>query len=322
MLRYIGQRLLQMIPILLIVAVLVFTLMELVPGDPVSIMLGDTATEQQIEEARTRLGLDKPFLERFTDFMWNALHLDFGRSYYTGSSVGAELLQRFPRTLSLALFSMIVTVLVGIPIGIRCAIRADSLSDKLWLFITLLGNSIPSFWLALLLVLFFSSKLGILPSSGIGTWKHYVLPVVASSLRHIASVARQTRASMLEVIRADFVTTAKSKGLKERFIIMKHALPNALIPIITVIGSKFSFLLGGTTVIESVFSIPGIGLYIITGIKNRDYPIVRGGILYLALTFSVIMLIVDIIYAFADPRIKARYSSGKKAKKVIKEQAA
>lgn len=312
MLRFIGKRLLQMIPILLIVAVLIFTLMEFVPGDPVKIMLGDTATPVQIEEARERLGFNDPFFVRFFDFITKAIRLDFGESYMTGTSVGDELLQRFPRTLALSLMSICITIVVGIPIGIQCAIKADTLTDRIWLFITLLTNSMPSFWLSMLLVLLFSLKLGWLPSNGIGGLEYFVLPVIASSMGSIAGVARQTRASMLEVIRADYVTTAKSKGLSQREVILKHALPNALIPIITVIGSQFSFLLGGTTIVESVFSFPGIGLYIINGINNRDYPIVRGGILYIAFMFSILMLIVDIIYAFADPRIKAQYAAPKK----------
>ena len=172
--------------------------------------------------------------------------------------------------------------------------------------ITLLANSMPSFWLALLLVMLFALRLKWLPSSGIGSWKNYILPVVSSSIGSLAGIARQTRASMLEVIRADYVTTARAKGLKEKAVILKHALPNALIPIITVIGGQFSFLMGGTTVIESVYSFPGLGSYIISGINNRDYPIVRGGVLYIAFTFSMMMLLIDIIYAFADPRIRAQ----------------
>lgn len=312
MLRYIGQRLLQMIPILLIVAVLIFALMEMVPGDPVTIMLGDTATPAQIEEVRERMGFNDPVYTRFFDFLKKAIRLDFGESYITGTSVGKDLMERFPRTFKLALMSISVTILLGIPIGIWCALKADKLPDRIWLFITLLANSMPGFWLSMLLVLLFSLKLGWLPSNGIGGIEYYVLPVIASSLGSLASIARQTRASMLEVIRTDYITTAKSKGISQREIIMKHALPNALIPIITVVGSQFSHLLGGTTIVESVFSFPGIGLYIINGINNRDYPIVRGGILYIAFTFSILMLVIDIIYAFVDPRIKAQYASPKK----------
>lgn len=318
MLRYTGRRLLEMIPILLVVAVLIFLMMEFVPGDPVKIILGDTATPAQIEEVREQMGFNEPFFVRFFDFFTRALRLDFGSSYITGTSVGEELLIRFPRTFKLAIFSVLVTVILGIPIGILCAINANKLSDRIWLIITLLANSMPSFWLALLLVMLFSLKLKWLPSSGIGSWKNYILPVVSSSIGSLAGIARQTRASMLEVIRADYVTTARAKGLKEKAVILKHALPNALIPIITVVGSQFSFLMGGTTVIESVYSFPGLGSYIIAGINNRDYPIVRGGVLYIAFTFSMMMLVIDIVYAFADPRIRAQYANASKKKKAPK----
>ena len=318
MLRYIGRRLLEMIPILLVVAGLIFLMMEFVPGDPVKIILGDTATPAQIEEVREKMGFNEPFFVRFFDFLFKALHLDFGSSYITGTSVGADLLTRFPRTFKLAIFSVLVTVILGIPIGIICAINANKISDRIWLVITLLANSMPSFWLALLLVMLFALRLKWLPSSGIGSWKNYILPVVSSSIGSLAGIARQTRASMLEVIRADYVTTARAKGLKEKAVILKHALPNALIPIITVIGGQFSFLMGGTTVIESVYSFPGLGSYIISGINNRDYPIVRGGVLYIAFTFSMMMLLIDIIYAFADPRIRAQYANASKKKKASK----
>lgn len=312
MLRYIGQRLLQMIPILLVVAILIFALLEALPGDPVKIMLGDTATPVQIEEERERLGLNEPAYVRFFDFITKAVRLDFGESLFTGLSVGTELKERFPRTLALSLVSIAITVIIGIPVGIWCAVKAGKLADKIWLFITLLANSMPSFWLSMLLVLLFSKTLGWLPSSGFGGIEFYILPAIATSMGSLASIARQTRGSMLEVIRMDYITTAKSKGISQREIILKHALPNALIPIITVIGAQFSFLLGGTTIVESVFSLPGIGLYILNGINNRDFPIVRGGVLLIAVTFSVLMLIIDIIYAFADPRIKAQYAAPKK----------
>lgn len=313
--RYILKRLIQMIPILLIVAILIFLLMSFVPGDPVQIILGDQATEMQIEEARHNLGLDKPFVQRLVDYLVGILHLDFGKSYLLGTPVSQELLTRFPRTLLIALLCIVFTVIFGIPIGIRCALRADKLEDRVWMFITLLLSSMPGFWLALMLVLLFSVRLGWLPSNGIGGWKYFVLPVFANSLGSLAGIARQTRASMLEVIRSDFVTTARSKGLSERDITWKHALPNAMIPIITILGARFGMLLGGTTITESVFSIPGIGLYMINGINNRDYPIVQGCVIYIAFTFSIMMLITDLIYAFVDPRIKAQYAGPAKAKK-------
>lgn len=276
MLRYIGKRLLQMIPILLIVAILIFTMMSLVPGDPAQIMLGDSATPLQIEEARETLGLNKPFLIRLFDFLAGILRLDFGESYITRKSVGEELMLRFPNTLILAICCVAFSVCLGIPIGIRCALKADTFEDRLWMFITMLCSSMPGFWLALLLVILFSVRLGWLPSYGIGGPQYFVIPVLANSIGSLAGIARQTRASMLEVIRADYISTAKSKGLSQREITWKHALPNALIPIITVIGSRFGMLLGGTTIVESIFSIPGIGLYMLNGINNRDYPVAQG----------------------------------------------
>lgn len=312
MIRYIGKRLLTMIPILVVVAIVIFCLMDFVPGDPVEIIMGDSATPAQIEEARERLGLNDPFVVRLGNYLWDLLHLDFGTSYTYGTSVGAELAARFPRTLTLALLSVAVSVIIGVPIGIQCAIKANKATDRIWMFITLLGNSMPNFWLALMLVLLFALKLKWLPSNGIGGLKYYILPVIANSLGSFASIARQTRSSMLEVIRSDYVVTARSKGLSERDVIWKHALPNALIPIITICGSRFGHMLGGTTIIESVFSIPGIGLYMLNGINGRDYPIVQGSIIYIAFTFSTMMLITDLIYAFVDPRIKAQYVRQKK----------
>lgn len=312
MLRYIGKRLLQMIPILIVVAILIFTLMYFVPGDPVKIILGNDATDVQIAQVREDLGLNDPFIVQLTNYLKDLIRLDFGKSFFSGLPVRDELANRFPNTLMLAFFCVSFSVVVGIPIGIRCALKADQLTDRVWLFITLLCNSMPGFWLALMLVLLFSRQLGLLPSSGIGGPEYFILPVLANSLGSLAGIARQTRASMLEVIRADFVSTAKSKGISQRDVIWKHALPNALIPIITVIGGSFGMMLGGATITESIFSIPGIGLYMMSGINNRDYPVVRGCIIYIAFMFAVMMLLTDLIYAFVDPRIKAQYVRAKK----------
>ncbi|MCI5647919.1 MAG: ABC transporter permease [Fusicatenibacter sp.] len=307
--RYIGKRLLQMIPILLVVAILIFTLMYFVPGDPVQIMLGDNATQEQIEETRAAYGLDKPYLVRLVNYLAGICRLDFGTSYMQGTSVGSELMLRFPNTLTLAAFSILFTIVIGIPIGIQCAIHANKISDKIWMFLTMLGNSMPGFWMALMLVLLFSVKLKLLPSNGAESLKYFILPVVANSIGSLADIVRQTRSSMLEVIRSDYVVTARSKGISERNVIWKHALPNALIPIITLCGSRFGAMLGGTVIIESVFSIPGIGTYLVNGINSRDYPIVQGSIIYIAFIFAFIMLFTDLIYAYVDPRIKAQYVS-------------
>lgn len=304
-----------MIPVLIAVAILIFVLMYFVPGDPVQIMLGDSAqSEEMVQQVRERLGLNKSFGEQLINYLVGICKLDFGQSYIYGTDVGRELLSRFPYTLTLALASLVFTVIVGIPLGIWCALRAGKLLDQVLMVVTLILNSMPSFWLGLLLILLFSAKLGWLPSSGVTNWKCYIMPVIACSVGALAGICRQTRSSMLEVIRSDFVVTARSKGLPENKIIYGHALPNALIPIITVCGSRFGMMLGGSTVIEAVYAVPGIGMYMVNAINSRDYPVVRGSIIYIAFTFSIIMLIVDLFYAFADPRIRAQYVRSKKKK--------
>ncbi|MBQ1907146.1 MAG: ABC transporter permease, partial [Firmicutes bacterium] len=230
-------------------------------------------------------------------------------------------MSRLPVTFRLAFGSILVSVLLGIPLGVLSAVRAGSLSDRMTMFFTLMLNSMPNFWLALMLVILFSLKLKLLPTNGIGGLEHYILPVIANSVGAVAGIARQTRASVLEVIRSDFVSTARSKGLKERVVIWKHALPNGLIPVITSIGGFFGRLLGGSMVIEMTFSLPGVGSYMINGINNRDYDCVQGAMLWIAFIFAVTMLVVDLLYAFIDPRIKAQYAASSAKKKAKKEAA-
>ena len=313
--KYILKRLLQMIPVLLAVAILIFTLMYFVPGDPVQIMLGDSAaSEEMVEQTRERLGLNKSYGEQLLDYLVGMLRLDFGQSYIYGTDVGKELLTRFPYTLTLAIFSLVFVGLIGIPLGVWCALHAGKAVDKILMVVTLVLNSMPAFWLGLMLIVLLTVKLGWLPSNGVATWKCWIMPVIACSLGALAGVCRQTRSSMLEVVRSDYVTTARSKGLAENKVIYGHALPNALIPIITVCGARFGMMLGGSTVIEAVYSIPGVGQYMVNAINSRDYPVVRGSIIYIAFTFSIIMLIVDLFYAFVDPRIRAQYAKSKKKK--------
>ncbi len=310
--RYIIKRLLLLIPILLIVAILIFTLMYFVPGDPVSIALGAdaaTATEEQRAQLRAELGLDKPYLERLGIYLRDVfLRLDFGESYSYGTSVSDELLQRLPNTVQLTIMSIVIMVVLGVPIGVRAAVKANTLEDRFSMFLSLIFNAMPVFWFALLLVILFSLKLGWLPSYGDKSFKHFILPAIANSFGGVAGIARQTRSSMLEVIRSDYVVTARSKGLSERAVIYGHALPNALIPIITLIGSRFGHMLGGVVVIETVFTVAGIGSYLVNGINNRDYNVVQGSVIYIAFIFSIVMLITDLIYALVDPRIKAQYA--------------
>lgn len=316
MLKYTIRRIIIMIPLLLVVAALIFTIMCFVPSDPITISMADTqATQAEIEAARESMGYNDPYPLRLLNYMKDVVfHLDFGTSYKSGKAVVSELTERFPNTLILAVGSILVSIIIGIPVGVMSAVKAERLVDRISMFLTLLFNSMPNFWLALLLVLLFSVKLKWLPSNGNKDLTYFILPVLANSLGGVAGIARQTRASMLEVIRSDFVTTARSKGLSERTVIYGHAFPNALIPIITVCGSRFGMLLGGTTIIEMIFSIPGIGAYMINGINNRDYNVVQGSMVYLAAVFMLIMLLTDLIYALVDPRIRAKYAS-KRTKK-------
>lgn len=308
--RYILKRILFMIPVLFCVTILIFTLMFFVPGDPASTIAGGMATQEDLEQIREQLGFNEPYLVRLGAFLETLfLHGSFGNSYIYGTDVMGELIYRFPKTLIIAGLSILLCVLIGVPLGIRAAVRANTWEDRLSMFVSMIGVSMPNFWLALLLVLLFSLQLKLLPSSGSDTWKNFVLPVCAGALGGVAGMARLSRSSMLEVIRADYVTTARAKGVSEHNVIYHHALPNALIPIVTSVGSSFGGMLGGTVVVETIFSIPGLGLYLINGINNRDYNVVQGSVIFIAFVFSVVMLLVDIAYAYVDPRIKAQYAS-------------
>lgn len=316
MIRFIGKRLLQMIPVVLLVATLIFGILYMVPGDPAQIMLGSTATEYELTEMREQLGLNRPFFVQLGEFLYNVfLRFDLGESYLTGAPVAGEIMSRLPRTLILGIASMVLAFGIGIPLGVTAAVHQNGWGDRISMIIALMGVSIPTFWLAMLFVLLFSLKLGWFPASGIGSWQNYVLPTVSLCFGGLATQARQARSSMLEVIRADYVVTARAKGLSQKEVIFKHALPNALNPIITLAGTNLAVIFGGSIIIENVFSFPGIGQYMITAINQRDYPIVRGCVVMLAVVFAVIMLIVDLCYAFNDPRIKARYENQGKRKK-------
>lgn len=316
MTKYITKRLLWMIPVVLGVTIVIFSIMHFVPGDPAVIILGTEATEAELMAKREQLGLSKPFMAQLGIYMKNVfLHFDFGNSYITNNSITKELLSRLPRTALVGFISMILMLIVGIPLGITAAVHQNGFRDRICMVIALIGVSVPSFWLGLLLVITFALKLGWLPASGIGGFQYYILPCVASAFGGIASLARQSRSSMLEVIRSDYVVTARAKGLSEGKVIYGHALPNALIPIITVAGSHLAHIFGGSVVIENVFSIPGIGSYMVQAVNNRDYTVVSGSVIFLAVVFSLVMLLVDVVYAFVDPRIKAQYTSGKRKKK-------
>ena len=309
MTRYIGKRLLLMIPVVLSVAVIIFTIMYFVPGDPAEIILGVTATQEELEACRESLGLNQPYLIRLGKFLEDLfLHFDFGTSYIDGTSVRTNIINRLPNTLIISLGSMLVAMVLGVSLGINAAIHQNGIADRISMLIALVGISMPGFWLALMLVLLFALKLNWLPSYGTGGIKYFILPWIAAALPEMARLARQSRSSMLEVIHSDYITTSLAKGVKKRDVILRHALPNALIPIITVFGGGLAHGMGGALIIESVFSIPGLGLYIVNSINNRDYPSVQGTIVFFSILFSIIMLLVDLAYAAVDPRIKAAFS--------------
>lgn len=312
--RYVFKRILLIIPVVIIVAILVFTIMYFCPGDPVSVILGGQASDIEIAAKRAEMGFDDPYIVQLGSFLFNFfIKGDLGRSYITDQSVIEVIMTRFPRTLLFSLACIILSVVIGIPLGMVAAVYRNSWGDRISMIFALIGSSLPNFWLALQLVIIFALRLGWLPAYGIGGIKYYILPIIAASLDGIAQEARQTRSSMLEVIRSDYATTARAKGIPERKILIRHILPNALIPVIQTMGNIFARSLGGALLIETVFSIPGIGVYLQTGIANRDYPVVRGSVVFLALVFSIVMLLVDIAFAYIDPRIKAQYENhGKK----------
>ena len=322
MIRYIIKRLLWMIPIILGVSVIVFLLMTFCPGDPAQIILGSTATQADLEAMRVELGLNQSRLVRLATYMNDVfLHFDLGSSWITKVDIASTIADRMPRTLILAVVTLLIAYGLGIPLGIVAATHQNKWQDHISMILALIGVAIPNFWLALLLIIVFSVNLGWLPAMGVGTGiaglKYYILPGLSNCAGALANCARQTRSSMLDVIRADYITTARSKGVPERSVIYKHGLKNALIPIITQMGTTFGRLLGGAMIIETIFSLPGMGEFIIDAVNNRDYPVVQGGTIVLAIAFSIAMLIIDLLYAAVDPRIKAQYSAaGKKRKKV------
>ena len=305
--KYVLKRILLLIPVLLGVSLLVFAIMSLTPGDPAQIILGENAPKEAVLKLREEMGLNDPFFMQYFRFVKNAIMGDFGRSYTTGREVFGEIFARFPNTLILAVIGIIISVCIGIPIGIISATRQYSFLDSFSMVIALLGVSMPVFWLGLMLILTFSVKLGWLPSGGFDGLKSIILPAVTLGVGSAAIITRMTRSSMLEVIRQDYIRTARAKGVAEKVVINKHALKNALIPIITVVGLQFGHLLGGAVLTESVYSWPGVGRLMVDAIRQKDTPTVLAAVVFLAAAFSVVNLLVDILYAYVDPRIKSQY---------------
>lgn len=334
MASYIARRLLLLFPVLLGVSIFVFVVLHLFTTDPAALMLGQHATTQQIEALREELGLNDPLYVQFGRFLWQVLHGDLGRSLMTRAPVTDEIMSRFPATIELAFMAMLIATIAGIFVGVLSAVKQYSIFDYLSMVGALVGVSMPIFWLGLMLILLFSVQLGWLPVAGridigmeparitglylldsllTGNWaafvsalKHLILPALALASYSMAIIARMTRSTMLEVIRQDYVRTARAKGLVESLVIYRHALRNALIPVVTVVGLQMGSLLGGAVLTETVFSWPGIGSLLVNAILAADYPLVQGSVILIATIFVVVNLLVDLLYAFLDPRI--RYS--------------
>jgi ABC-type dipeptide/oligopeptide/nickel transport system permease component len=301
---YLFYRLAATVPVLVGITLVVFVSLRLIPGDPAIIFAGERATQHDIEALRQQLGLDQPVYVQYGLFLANAVHGDLGRSIRSGLPVTEELEQRFPNTVLLAASSIGITVLFGVPLGIASAVRRRSLLDRASLLVSLAGISTPAFVLGVLLQLVFAVRLGLLPSAGIGTPQHLVLPALTLGAFSVANVARMTRVGMLEVLAEDYIRTARGKGLRERAVVIGHALRNALIPTITIVGLQFGYMLGGAVLTEVVFAWPGLGRYLVQSIFSRDYPAVQGAVLLLAGSYVVLNVLVDLLYRALDPRIR------------------
>jgi len=308
--KYILKRVLIVFPTLFAIIFIVFGIMNLTPGDPALIILGQQARPEAIEKLNHELGFDRPFPVRYGNYVVKLVQGDMGKSYINGRPVFGEITSRFSTTIKLSTVAILLSVLIGVPLGVLAAVKQYSVYDIMGTSAAMFMASMPGFWFGLIAILLFALKLGWLPSNGVDTWRGYILPAFTLAIPVSASLLRMTRTTMLETIRQDYIRTARAKGQSERKVIFHHALKNALLPVVTVAGMEFGWLLGGAVVIETVFSINGVGKLIIDAIRMKDIPMVTGCALFLAFLFMMVMLIVDIIYAYIDPRIRARYQKG------------
>jgi ABC-type dipeptide/oligopeptide/nickel transport system permease component len=303
--HYITARLLGTIPVIFGVTLAVFSMLFLIPGDPVKMMLSEFVTSpEQVARMRAQLHLDEPIVRQYARFVWNALHGDLGISIRDHRPVAVEILEVLPSTLQLALAALALAAALGVSLGVLAAVRQNSWWDATAMVVALAGVSLPSFWFGLLLIFAFSLRLQWFPATGGGDLSHLVLPATALGLGAAAIIARLTRSSMLEVLKMDYVTTARAKGLRERVVLLRHGLRNALIPIVTIFGLQFGALLAGTVIIETVFGRPGIGRLVVAAILNKDFPLVQGVVLFVSTAYVFINLAIDIIYVVIDPRIR------------------
>lgn len=306
MLKFIGKRLLTMIPVVLGISFLIFTMMSFTPGDPAVLALGTTASEEALNEWRNERDLNDPFLVRYVKFWGNVFSGNLGKSYRTNRPVAEEIADRIPQTLILATGATALMVIFGIPIGIISAVKQYTIVDAVSMLGALLLTSIPAFWLGLMLMLLFSLQLNWLPATGTETWKNFILPCVTLSAAVMASLLRMTRSNMLEVIRQDYIRTARSKGATERSIVFKHALRNALLPVITIVGLNYAGMFGGALITETVFAIPGLGSLLVSSVRMKDTPVVMVCVMLIALIIGMMNLLVDVLYVFIDPRLKTQ----------------
>lgn len=306
MFKFVVRRLLSLIPTLLGVSFIVFALLYLTPGDAVTAKMAANSPKEAMEAAREELGLNDPFLVQYGRYLGGLFRGDMGTSYHTQQSVAKTLGQLFPNTLKLATFALSIAVFFGIGFGVISAVKKYSILDNITMVLGLIGLAMPIFWSGLLLILLFSVKWKLLPPSGFDSFKAMILPAVALGFQSTAVIMRQTRSSMLDVLDKDYIRTARAKGLGEAAVISIHALKNALIPVITTIGLQMGGLLGGSVLTETIFSVPGIGRLMVDSVKTRDYPIILGGVLFIAGTYCIISIVVDILYGFADPRVRTK----------------
>lgn len=312
MISYVIKRLLSLIPVLLTVAVIVFTLVHLSPGDPARVILGPDASSADIIHLRDELGLNKPIVEQFVLWLSNAATGDLGNSIYNGRPVTEVFFRYFMPTLSLAIFAQFIAITVAIPLGTLAALNRGKKTDRVLMTFSLIGISVPSFLLGLIFILIFSVFLNWLPVAGyipmhdsfVGHYKHLLLPALSLGLMQAALITRITRSSMLEVLNNQYIKTAKAKGLSRRTVVIKHALRNAFIPILEIIGQTFTMLIAGAVVVEFVFNIPGLGQLIVNSVERRDFPIIQGVILMVSLGYVIINLVIDLIYGIVDPRVR------------------
>ncbi|MET9315263.1 nickel ABC transporter permease [Kribbella sp. NPDC003505] len=304
MAAYVVRRLFFSLFVLWGAVTIIFVVLRLVPGDPAYIMLGPDADQAQVAALRAQLGLDQSLIQQYATYLANVVHLDFGESFRLNADSMSLVLQRVPATIQLATTALLLSLLIGLPLGVIAALRAHSWVDRAISVFSLMGQSTPSFWLGIVLILVFARGLKMLPSAGSGTWAHLVLPTITLALPFLAILVRLTRSGLLEVVHEGYVQTARAKGLGEGIVVLVHALRNALIPIVTVVGLQFGALLGGTVIVETVFAWPGVGRLLIDSIGRRDYGVVQASILLVATIFVVINLLVDLLYGFLDPRVR------------------